>query len=248
MKFAQKHLPHAQFFLIEKVLPTLYREGYQGNVLDVENKISELADKIIIVLESESAFTELGVFSHGKLRDKLIVINNSKFKDSKSFINVGPLKAIVEASNKDSIIDYRMSEDGVFQVDAIGDTFAPLFEILKKPIQKKSSAISLNECNPGTEFSKKSVMMVHDLVYFSGPVSHKELVEILLIIFGKRDFKVKKHVATLVAIDSLTRTRKGWYKSCLGKPYYRYKFDIHNLISVYRNYMLKYFPERLNGH
>ena len=248
IKFAKTNLSHTQFFLAENMLSTLQVEGHKGNLLDIENDISMFADKIIIVLESASSFTELGVFSHGNLRKKLIVINDSKFRGSKSFINLGPIKAIEEVSGKDYIIDYKMSEDGVDRLDSIGDIYAPLSEILKKPLRVKSSAVGLDECNPSINFSKKSAMMVHDLVYFSGPISHIELVEVLKLIFGDCSFKVTEHVAILRAFNSLTRNKEGLYKSSLGKPYYHYKFDIHSLISVFRNHMLKRYPERLYGH
>ena len=220
-------------------------------MLDVENEISAFADNIVVVLEGPSSFTELGAFSHNsELRKKLIVINDSKFRDSKSFINMGPIRAIEEISGKDYIINYKMNEDGVCRLDSIGDIYDPLFEILKEPIQKKPSAVSLEECNPSINFTKKSVMMVHDLVYFSGPVEHKELVEILLLIFGKHSFKAKEHAAILVAANFLERTKEGFYKSLLRKPYYEYSFDTNSLISTCRNYMLKFHPDRIRiyGH
>ena len=161
---------------------------------------------------------------------------------------MGPIKAIEEVSGKDYIINYKMSKDGVYRIDSIGDIYTPLSEILKKPLRVKSSAIGLDECNPGINFSKKSAMMMHDLVYFSGPILHVELIEVLKLIFGDQSFEAKKHAAILVAINSLTRTEEDLYKSSLGKPYYHYKFDIHSLISVFRNHMLKRYPERLYGH
>lgn len=249
MKFAEKNLPGTQFFIAEKMFSVLQEEGKEGNMLDIENEILEFTDNIVVVLESPSSFAELGAFSHNsELRKKLIVINDSKFRDSKSFINMGPIKAIEETSGKDYIISYKMNEDGVCKLDAIGDTYAPLSKILEGPAQTRLFEADLGECNPATNFSKKSAMMVHDLVYFSGPVNHKELVEILLLIFGKHNFKVKEHAAILVAVNSLERTKEGFYKSLLRKPYYKYSFDTNSLISTCRNYMLKFCPDRIHGH
>ena len=207
MKFAETHLPDVQFFIAEDVFFTLEQEAHKGNLLDIEDNIAEFADKIIIVLESESAFTELGFFSHTKLRNKLIVINNSKFIESKSFINKGPIKAIEETPGKERIIYYKMREDGVHKVDSIGDVYAPLYEILSRRHQKRSSPISpinLDDCNPGVHFNKKSAMMVHDLIYFSGPILHAELVEVLKLIFGPQSFnKVKEHEARVMLISGV---------------------------------------------
>ena len=249
IEFAKRHLPHTQFFIAEKMFPILQKEENKDNILDIENEISKFADKIVVVLESASAFTELGVFSHdSELRKKLIVINDSKFRDSTSFISLGPLEAIKESSGKDHVIDYKMNEDGICRLDSIGDIYDPLFEILKETIQRRPSAVSLEECNPATNFNKESAMMVHDLVYFSGPVKHTELVEILLLIFGKHSFKAKEHAAILVAANFLERTKEGFYKSLLRKPYYEYSFDTNSLISTCRNYMLKFCPDRIYGH
>ncbi len=247
MEFAKINLPHTQFFLAEKIFPILVKEGHKGNLLDIENEISVFSDKIVVVLESPSAFTELGVFSHKKLREKLIVINDTKFINSKSFINMGPVKAIEEASGEDHIIYYKMRESGISQLDSIGDVFASLHEILKTQRSTRHTPISLLDCNPAINFNKISAMMVHDLIYFSGPIKHTELIQVLLIIFGKHSFQLREHAGLLVAIESIIRTEKGWYKSILDKPYYHYKFDIHGLISTYRNYMHKFYPERLYG-
>ena len=250
MKFAKKNLPNTQFFIAEKMFPILQKEEKKDNSLDIEKEISMFADNIVVVLESPSSFTELGAFSHDKrLRKKLIVINDSKFKGLKSFINTGPLKAIEEASGKDRIINYKMNEDGVCRLDSIGDIFAPLSQILNKPIRRRPSPLTLRECNPATKLNKESAMMVHDLVYFSGPILHKELVEVLSLVFKPRSFnKVKQHEAILVATNFLTRTEEGVYKSSLGRPYYDYNFDTNTLISTCRNYMLKFHPDRIYGH
>jgi len=243
--FSQKHLPHTQFFLAEQMFSTLQEEGHKGNILDIEHEISQFADHIVIVLESSSSFTELGAFSHSTLRKKLIVINDSKFKLSDSFINNGPLKAIEEVSGESSVIYYKMSEDGVHRLDSIGDVFKPLYEILKDPLRGRSSAIKLDSCNPSVNFNKQSAMFIHDLIYFTGPITHKELIEVVKQIFGDSDFKLREHIAILRSFDSLARNNNGMYRSQLRKTYYVYKFDVNKLISVFRNHLLKLHPERL---
>ncbi|MDI1361219.1 retron St85 family effector protein [Methylotenera sp.] len=246
MAFAKTNLPHTQFFLAEKMFSTLQKEGHKANILDIEHEISRFADKILIVLESPSTFTELGAFSHAELRSKLIVINDAKFKSSLSFINLGPLKAIEDASSKDNLIYYKMSDDGIHNLDAIGEVFNPLYELLKEPIKSKASSIDLDSCNPAKKFDKFSAMFVHDLLYLAGPLIHKEIIELLKLLFGgKEDFKLSEHLAILVAFESISRNEKGLYKSNRGKTFYEYKFDISNVISTFRNYTLKHFPERI---
>lgn len=245
IEFSQVHLPDTQFFLAEKMFSTLQKEEHKVNLLDIEHEISQFADHIVLVLESPSSFAELGAFSHNKLRSKLIVINDSEFKNSESFINAGPLKAIEEASNKKNVIYYKMSSDGVHRLDSIGDVFTELYDLLKEPIKGRSTAIALDACNPAKNFNKQSAMFVHDVIYFTGPITHKELAEVAKQIFGDADFKLKEHVAILGAFNSVTRNRDGLYKSLIGKPYYVYKYDVNKLISTFRNHLLKACPERV---
>ncbi len=245
MAFSKKSLPHTQFLLAEKIFSVLQKEGHKVNILDIEHEISKFADHILIVLESPSTFTELGAFSHTELRNKLIVINDLKFASSSSFINLGPLKAIEEAAGVKNIVYYKMADNGVHTLDAIGDVFNPLYELLKEPLKGKASAITLDDCNPSKTFDKHSAMFVHDLIYFTGPIYYRELIEILIQLFGDDNFKLKEHVAILVAFESITRNEAGLFKSNKGMTYYQYRFDTYNLVATFRNYTLKYFPERI---
>lgn len=248
IKFSKQHLPHAQFFLAEKMFSTLQKEEHKGNLLDIETEISQFADHIVIVLESPSSFAELGAFSHKLLRNKLIIINDKRFEKSNSFVNLGPLKAVKEAAGDESVIYYKMNDDGVFRLDAIGDTFDHLHGILKDPIKGKSRPISLDACDPSSNFNKASAMLVHDLIYFTGPITHKELVEVVKIIFGNKNFKLKEHVAILGAFESVSRDDIGLYRSNMRSPYYEYRFDINKLISTFRNHLMKSYPERIYGN
>ena len=247
--FSKKQLPHTQFFLAEKMFATMQAEGHKGNILDVEGQMSDFADHIVIVLESNSTFAELGAFSNNLiLRKKLIVINDSKYVNEQSFVNFGPIRAIQEVTGRDNIIHYAMHKDGVHQKDTIGDVFGKLYKLLKDPIITKPLPVGLHECNPASRFDKHSAMFVHDLIYFSGPILHIELIEILKQIFGDQNFKLKEHVAILTAFGSVKRNDAGLYKSENSKPYYEYRFDTNFLVSTFRNYMLKSCPERIYGH
>jgi hypothetical protein len=65
------------------------------NALAMEQRLAELADLVILVVESPGTFTELGAFSiHPGLRKKLLPILDLKFKDDPSFINSGPVRWI----------------------------------------------------------------------------------------------------------------------------------------------------------
>jgi hypothetical protein len=249
LSFAQKHLPHTQFFLAEKIFPLLQKEGHKENILDIEHDISKFSDQILIVLESFSAFAELGAFSHKELREKIIVINDVKFKDADSFINLGPIKAIEEKNGSESIIYYDMNEDGTIKLDSIGSTFRHLYKLLKLPLTQKPIPLKSDEINPAKSFNKDSLRFVHDLIYITGPINRREIIELLKFIFNKKyDFKkVTEHIAMLSAFDAISTLEGNIYKSSLKSLYLDYKFDINYVTSTFRNYYMKYMPERIYG-
>lgn len=246
IEFSKAHLEYTQFFLAEKVFSTLQSEKHTGNILDVEHLISDFSDYIVIILESPSSFSELGAFSSHELRKKLIIINDSKFKNEQSFINLGPIKAIEEAINKNRVIHYKMNSDGIHKRDAIGETFNKLYELLKDPLTSKVSAIDLSSCDPSKHFNKNVAMFLHDLIFITGPILYKELIEVLILIFGKENFNKLTHLlAILASFESIERNKQGLYKSKLKTTYYEYRFDLDNVIAIFRNYTLKNYPERI---
>ena len=248
LSFAQHHLPKCKFFLAEKVFECLQEEGHRGNILDVENKISEFADTILIILESPSAFAELGAFSHKELRNKLIVINDKKYHKSSSFINLGPIKAIEEAGGNERIVSYPMRPDGIDRMDAIGDTFAALHSQLKVPAKSKSKSQPLFEkdLDPKRVFNKDSAMLVHDLVYITGPIKYKELIMIMLKLFGQGSYDiVKQLLGLLVAFEAIEKNDKALYKSKQNACFLSYPFDVDSIISSFRNVCLKYHSDRI---
>lgn len=248
LNFAEKKLPHTHFFLAEKIFPLLQKEGHKDNLLDIEHTISNFTDKILIVLESNSSFAELGAFCHQELRNKLIVINDIAFIKSMSFINLGPLKAIEESSGKESVILYKMKEDGVNKIDAIGSTFYNLHKILKEQLPDKPAVLRSDDVNPSKIFNKVSLRFIHDLIYIAGPVTRVEIIEILKCLFGKNDYKkISEHIALLNAFESIYDIGGNVYKSRLSRMYFNYKFDVNAVIASFRNYMLKYKSERIYG-
>lgn len=249
MEFAQTHLPHTRFFIAEKMFATLQEEGHKGNLLDVEQLISDFSDYVLIVLESPSSFAELGAFSHKTLREKLIVINDTKFIHEDSFINLGPVAAIKESVGSERILDYKMSDDGVVTKDAIGDTFFGLHDLLKTPISTRARTAKLDALHPGKNFNKYSAMFLHDIVYLTGPLLYKEIIEVLLRLFGKANFNNVAHMlAILSAFESVERNEKGLYRSKMEGFYFQFSFDVGPIVATFRNYIQRAYPDRLYAY
>jgi len=63
------------------------------NALQLESKLAELTDAVLIVVESPGTFAELGAFSlNDDLRWKLLPILNQRHRGNQSFLETGPIK------------------------------------------------------------------------------------------------------------------------------------------------------------
>lgn len=251
-KFIEKNLNGNTVIYAEGIFNELKKFGPTKNALDLEHTISEVADKIIIILESESAFCELGAFSHETLREKLIIINNSKFKESESFINTGPVAALQEV--KSPVLWYPMKQDGVHTLDGIGHIFHEVG--INLAIKKtKKDQINIDELS---EFKakKESLYFLHDLILLCGPISHEEIIIFLKILFGDREFNSIKNLLGILREAKLASTkeiynpkknRKTWvYYPANVNFYFEYQSreKITQLKAAFRAYHLKNNMER----
>lgn len=233
----------------EGIFNELRKFGSQKNVLDLEHRISEVADKVIIILESPSAYCELGAFANETLRHKLVVINDAQFRSSNSFINLGPIAAMEEA--KAPVIWYPMSANGVNVLDGIGATFTQI----QKAINHKSShgtAVSYETLSQ-LGMNKVCLYFIHDIVLFAGPLSHEEIIKILIFMLGDKSFDSVKHLlgvlresqlVSVQQIDEKTRV----YKASSTDFFLKYRVDVYALMAAFRVHHLKIHPERFLEH
>ncbi|MGR2740723.1 retron St85 family effector protein [Billgrantia sp. Q4P2] len=193
------------------------------NSLDFEHVLSDISEKIIIIMESESAICELGAFSHASLRNKLVVINNSEYENSESFINTGPIKAIKDTSGHDKVIWYKMAGMGGAAQDAIAHTFPSLNKVLDHT-KAVSEIIHYEELDPADKISTKTLLFVHDLIYLMSEVTYKSLVYFLKDIFGNKDFsKLTDIIAILISLGYIEYPHTyGLMKSCRESAFFRY--------------------------
>lgn len=245
--FIQRVSKTSTVIYAEGIFNELRKFGSQKNVLDIEHRISEVADKIVIILESPSAYCELGAFAHEALRHKLVVINNSEFRKSESFINLGPIAALEEV--KSPVIWYPMSSDGVSTLDGIGATFS---EIQKAISHSSSTGQSVShESLSDLGMNKPCLYFIHDIVLFAGPVSHEEIIIILKEIFGKKSFDSLKNLLGVLRESQLVSVREidadtRVYEASSTDFFMRYKVDVYALMTAFRTHHLKVHPERFS--
>lgn len=242
--FVEKLSPNYKVIYAEGVFTEITKMGQTKNVLDLEQEISAISDKILIVLESPSAFCELGAFSHQTIREKLIIINNSEFRGEDSFINLGPIAAAEEA--KAHVIWYPMMQDGIYHIDGIGTSFNDL-----------KKAIELNFANRGVRVSgdiskleakKESLYFIHDLVLFTGPISKNELINFMIVAFGKKSYDILSRLLGILCSAGFLRSFEAAgslvYESSIGIPFFKLNFKVSGLIATFRNFHLRNNPSR----
>lgn len=87
----------------------LNRKKY--DLLTLERFLASNSDVILIVCESPGSFTELGAFvNNSETLEKVVVLLQTKYKNSKSFIRQGPVE-YVRMKNKNNIIYFNNNID-----------------------------------------------------------------------------------------------------------------------------------------
>lgn len=81
------------------------------NLLELENFLASNSDLIFLICESPGSLVELGAFcNHVEIKKKLIVAIEEKYKRSKSFIMLGPIKSL-QKMNDERVIFYNENID-----------------------------------------------------------------------------------------------------------------------------------------
>ncbi|MCW3688788.1 retron St85 family effector protein [Burkholderia cenocepacia] len=228
----------------EGVFNELAKVGHGKNALDLEHEISAIADRILIVLESPSAFCELGAFAHQTLREKLIIINDSQFRGNGSFIDTGPLAAATEC--KSPILWYPMGADGLSKTDGIG----AIFSELKAAVDARPVSVGKPTSSDIADLSasKLSLYFIHDLVLFVGPVTHAELIDVLITTFGKKSFDMAKSLLGILREARLIVSNQvgtEWvFQATTTTPFLQYAADTNTLMATFRRYHLQTNPKR----
>lgn len=127
------------------------------NSLEMEEQLASLSDLVIIVVESEGTFAELGAFALAEaLREKLLPILDEKHKEAESFIRTGPVAWV----DKDSKFGPAIWTD----LDTILETADDLEERLARLPKRRGHRI------PSVAMSPKHLLFfIVDLAAVFGP-------------------------------------------------------------------------------
>lgn len=131
-----------------------------------------------------------------------------------------------------------MSADGLSTVDGIG----AIFSDLKVAVDARSTSIAktTNTDISDLSTSKLSLYFVHDLVLFVGPLTHSELIDVLVAAFGKKSYDVVKNLLGILRearLISSDRVENDWiYRATTTASFLQYSFDTNALMATFRRF------------
>lgn len=206
--------------------------------MKLEEKISHAVDKIVIILESQSAFVELGAFSIDLFRDKLIVVNNLEFINAPSFINSGPLKQVFE-DNPKNLIHYKFHASSKDDPCPVADIFPALNRALDDDKFAKIDPIYIVRTWPNQKnlVSPASLMFLHDIIHLIGPVTHYDIIDAYKNIYPMHSkFDAIKEMRALLSAMTLIQENKNAsgvfeYTSSRKSTFFRFESGITKFIA-----------------
>jgi len=179
LEYARKHIQGFHFLLAEDLFAVGRREA---DLLTIEKGLTNYSDCIVIILESESAFTELGAFAvHDDLCGMILPINDRRFSKSQSFINLGPLEKI------DSI---KKGLGPTIHADmaSFAHCFSEVQGRLNRIKKKRRDRLGLEEYSALVDKDKIRLLLVYDLINLFAPVSRKEILTFFKRLYGAQRF------------------------------------------------------------
>lgn len=199
LEYAKKHLKGFHFFRAEDVFDAL-KPKETSDLLSMEDKIAEYSDCIIIVCESESAFAELGAFClSDKIVKQVLIINDIRHKNSRSFISLGPIA--------------RADKMSVFKPVIFGDFQAILRsvpEIEEKIAIIKHKKRSLVDLSSESKFKslppKLRLFLIADLIRIFSPIRREEVAGLLQFVYDGGYFDIDLELALLQSLGFIEST------------------------------------------
>lgn len=120
MQFAQQNCEEffSRLVLAENVIKSWFRADNYNNLLELEEDLASVASIVPIFLESPGSFAEVGSFASNKnLIKKVLVFQDTKYKDAESFINLGPLHRIRNTCGTNDVLCYSWDDVSLYFSD-----------------------------------------------------------------------------------------------------------------------------------
>jgi hypothetical protein len=240
LEYAEKHIKDAQFFIAERFFE-VFQNLSNKDLLSLEDKLTNYSDCIIIILESESTYAELGAFAiKDDLAKIILAINDSKYNNSlnPSFISLGPLAKINEKSLFSPVI-YTDLKSILKQAPAIDQRLSNIKRVNRKGY-KINSFHEYENINP-----KIKLMLIFDIIALFNPLTHQELIALLIIIYGENNYNLSIEIAMLKALGMIREYNKYYISNIDKKQLY---FDYRGMnVTILRASVINHYHKYYKG-
>jgi len=198
LEYARKHLNTYEFFVAERIFELLAK-AEKENLLSIEERLSDFCDCLLIVLESESTYAELGAFAiKDKLAENMLVINDRQFRQGKSFISMGPLAKVDEVS--------RFRPTIYVDLSCILKAAPEISKRLKSVQRERGKGYNVNDAHSFAELTPKiRMLLLVDMITLFHPLTHRELIHVLKRVFGDGRFDITLDLRVLEALRLVRR-------------------------------------------
>jgi len=181
------------------------QEPDEIDALEMETILADIADCLVLIVESPGTFAELGAFSATpKVKHKLLILMDKRYQHEKSFINLGPVSSYMR--------DKKCKFSPIIHTDlsVLSDCYEEFVGRLSSlPMPRADNQSAL------TENSKKLLYLTTELIALLGPLAQADIVSSI------RDFDsalARKNIILIVGLaKSLGLVRTFRYKN---KTYY----------------------------
>lgn len=240
LDYAARHIQDAHFLLAEDVFKV--DDNDHGDLLSIEERLATYSDCIIVILESESAFAELGAFAIKNELCKLIIpVNDEVHRSSSSFINLGPLNKISGSKEGFGATIYT-------NMETFSNCFPEIQNRLKKIILSRRKKIKIDTYQLFVNSNKERVLLIHDIIKVLAPVKLKELINLFKATYGEtlRFDLIRLDIKLLEALR-LVGQSEGYYMASDSKnSFVDFGFDSFTSLKTKQLMLYKrYYPERL---
>ena len=174
---------------MEKVLPDinvvlseqLWEDGFDSKIdlLTFEEFLAEVSDAIILFVESPGSFCELGAFAYADslFSDKMIVVLDEAYRNSRSFISTGP---VLKASDNGSKVVYAEIKYGALL--ASEELRSVVLDLTSR---MKTSSINKRTINKDTNvYISSFIPEVLEIIRLAQPILSADLIQLYKDIKG----------------------------------------------------------------
>lgn len=215
VEYARRHLTPYRFYYAEDVFHALHQR-HREDLLEIESKLADFSDCVLVFLESAGALAELGAFSlSDSLVKKLLPVSDTKYSTDNSFINQGPLDRINKRSRFRPALHASFSAV-LRSAPAITDRL----QLIERKHRKRVAASSYEDFRrlPG----KERMLLLADLIQLLHPVTHGELLQAVAWLYDldleRDDLPLHVELALLVALGLVTRSDRWYLRTAEASP------------------------------